>query len=492
MPGFDSLTMSNEFDILLLSPEKALYNQFTTFVENSNAECTVKYSGDLSDFQSLESNLQKCGVVLCDIRSGYSFLEAGARALECAPNHAFTLALKNGTRLPHEALELPSSLRLSGIINIKEGWESNWENITKIRTSLYRPLMASRIEDVPVSDVLQMIAIGGWSAVVRIDGCIVEKDVDDTNCLERIRGGISFQSGVPTTAWSSHHIGIEAIYELLSLNHGILRVIKHAWIPDVRNLHWPMEQILLSYAFSIDQSQTKSWSTTINLDKLNCIEEHVGAERTEPVSSSAENKKSHSAAQSKIVSGRKGHSARNPLESMVASIEPGTLPLRWMSNADIADLKMLSARNMILTVRAEDSLLSSFFGVLSKKFSPDKLSGNSFPVIRLGRTGGVCYYLAGIGMQKECEILNGSPTVLYTETKNASSFVQDLDKKKVPVAVLLCEKPDAVEEAVRKNSGNVNVRYKCLSCRVDSIDDIAPVLKNITALTSDFPGKGAE
>ena len=234
-------------DTLLVSRDLTLFKQLSSFLKEFEPERTPVLIDNRASFAAFEDSLKQCDVMICDIRTNYAEFELGASAIECVPVHALTIGLTDDNRCDQEVLGWPQHLRLGGIIDNRNGWFANWHQIVAIGQAWHNPLMVSRIEEVPVSDVLQMISTGRRNTIVHIEG--YGGGEQPATKAAPLLGCISFYQGEPQTAWSWRNAGIEAIFDLLSIKQGILQVIKSLCAPTIRNVFLQTEEILLAHAF---------------------------------------------------------------------------------------------------------------------------------------------------------------------------------------------------------------------------------------------------
>jgi uncharacterized protein len=164
------------------------------------------------------------------------------------------IGLIDGPVLDETTLSLPACSRLTDFVNMQESWSDIGRHISDIRYSWGKPLMMSKIEEVPISDILQMIAIGRWNAMLQIQGRNVLSKTPGKRTVERMRGNIYFWNGEPLAAWSSLHEGVQAVCDLLSLKQGILKATRPLSPPPFRNIRMDMQDILMSYAVNLDES----------------------------------------------------------------------------------------------------------------------------------------------------------------------------------------------------------------------------------------------
>ena len=391
------------YDTLVVSQDRQLFAQFSAFLKEFEPDRKPLFADDTCTFSSFEKNLCQCDVMICDMRSSSSSVELGAHAVDCVPAEALVVGLTGSDHEDHH--EVPGrqqNLRFSGILDNRKGWLSNWNQITAIKQAWHNPLMVSRIEEVPVGDVLQMIASGGWNVVVHVTGY----GMSDIPLLpdKACKGCISFYRGEPQTAWSWDSAGMQAIFDLLSLKKGILQVVKNLCTPTVRNVYLQTDEILLSHAVALDESFMASLGIPVPSTRS-----PVSAPRANPGTKNGKTT---------------WWTVNGPrFIAILSETSPGSFPVRVMHREELHRIPVDQTDANMLLLYGSTELLSDFFSLCARGFSAEKISGGDrFPVIRLGRSGEPCLYIAGTipserissGKKLPAVILN--PGELNTET----------------------------------------------------------------------------
>ncbi len=359
------------YDTLVVSHDHRLFSQFNAFLKEFEPDRKPFLIDDPDSFTSNEKSFSQCDVLICDMRGSGKL---GAYAVDCVPSETLAVGLTS-TECPEDTLCRQQNLRFSGIIDPSNGWFSNWNKITAIKQAWHNPLMVSRIEEVPVSDVLQMIAAGGWSVVVHITGYGLSSQplLPDRT----YKGCISFYKGVPQTAWSWDNAGIQAIFDLLSLKKGILQVVKNLCAPTIRNIYLQTDEILLSHAVALDES---GMLTAITNEPFHQAVPDAVPATTEP-------KRACESWWS--VNG-------NQVMTTIAEASDRSFPVRMMTGDEIFRIQRNQTNSQLLLLYGSAGVLSDFFSHCARGFSSEKMNtGHCFPVIRLGRSGDPCLYIAG-------------------------------------------------------------------------------------------------
>ena len=155
-----SRQVGQSYNTLVISHDRQLFTQLSSFLKEFEPDRKPLLADDVDAFTAHENSLNQCDIMICDIRSKFAAAEIGTQAIKHAPTDILSIGLTSGQEYSQEILKLPQNLRLAGILNIQSGWRSNWHQISAIKAAWHNPLMVSRIEEVPVSDVLQMISSG--------------------------------------------------------------------------------------------------------------------------------------------------------------------------------------------------------------------------------------------------------------------------------------------------------------------------------------------
>jgi hypothetical protein len=397
-----------DYDTLVVSHDRDLFRQLSSFLKEFEPERKPLLADDLSSFTTVENTLNHCDVMICDIRTHFASIECGAYAMECIPANALSIGLTNDQECAREILSLPQNLRLAGIIDNKNGWLSNWHKITAIKQAWHNPLMVSRIEEVPVSDVLQMISSGRWNTVVYIEGYITA--VPPTSTSKPLRGCISFYRGEPQTAWSWRSAGIEAMFDLLSIKQGVLQMMKNLCTPTIRNIYLQTEEILLSHAVALDES-------TIPPPFGN--QKSETADHQSPFPSPTFTKSSDSiddpSSGPSVVEPSWWKKNGNRLIELLRLAQPGSFLLRWMNDEELRRIVAKQNEGELFVVYGTEETIAKMFSVCARGFAAVKTPDSSrFPVMRLGRSRDLCCYIAG---------LNPAVPRKFIHDKHAAAFI---------------------------------------------------------------------
>jgi hypothetical protein len=475
-----------DFDTLLLSNDRILFDQIVDYLRRLEVRRTLKLSHDIRELQPVELWLGKCDIMICDLRFDFSLLQTAAVLVESSPIPLMAVGLTSGLQPPdHEMFSSPASIHLTDLVNIEDGWEDIWRHISNIKHSWNNPLMMSKIEDVPVSDILQMIAIGRWNAMVQIQGRNVIAKENRKKTVERMRGTIFFWNGEPHAAWSSLHVGAEAICDLLSLKQGILRATRPLKVPPFRNIRMDMQDILISFAVTLDES---SKQTIPPAEKREGTEEFsTKASDTREKYNTPETGNAVKMVDDSCNTAPQGACPLSPwwsinavlLKESILSAEPRSLPLRLMKPNDLQKLTHPEAQTGFLVLRAPRQFLLTMLGLCAREFTSNKLDDELIPVMRLGRQQKNYLYTACLETGASCASVNQFPCAVYSPPAELSPTIKLLEPFGHPVVVFLIPGNEISLPGDLVRRQETPVAYTCISAPDVKWDSIVQTFQKI-------------
>lgn len=428
---------SHQLNTLVISPDHTLFRQFSSFLKEFEPERSPILIDTTSSLSSVEHILEHCDVVLCDIRSNHSVIELGSSEMKRIPPSTLSIGLINNNECSSDVLNRPQHLRLGGIIDDRNGWLANWHQIAALRQAWCNPLMVSRIEEVPVSDVIQMISSGRWNTIVHIDGLSAVQSGKDNLAGHQVHGCISFFQGQPQTAWSSQSAGVEAMFDLLSIRRGILQVIKNICAPTIRNVFLHTDEILLSHAVNIDES---TYIKTAD-PKQNSSD---GPEPTQ-VPLLPESSVAHAVDATSSVAGWWKTNGPGLIETII-NAKPRSLPLRWMNDAEFSRLTPDRSDSKVLFLYGNTNITGRLFALAARsEFNTEKLKDTKlFPVLRLGKER--CLYIAGLDPAADCISARNHCAVLFRMQEEPDIPEQLCHRNHTPMVLITDQNHDAIPE----------------------------------------------
>jgi hypothetical protein len=453
--------------IYFISKKRPLYEDFSSLLQSQKSEHTARFI-DTNDLLSADGNsLEKCDMVLCDMNEAALFTSEASGLIERVPARVTMIGFETADSVSTSFAKYPSYLRLAGITTLLKGWNTAWEKIVEMNTAWKSPFMHSRIEDVSPSDVLQMIGVSQWTAIVRIEGSQAETSAPFGSGDGAIKGCISFCKGIPECAWSNSHTGMEAIWELLSLRHGVLDVVRRIWSGCVRNIHGTIEEILIAHALGVDESCTDA-----------------GVDRAPP----AVPLPSHA-----IHWPENGH--RRTLDGFwnrngaaiartLTGSDSGSFPLRWMKWRELERLVVSDIQTEFLIVFGNDRFVFSYLEPYAAGIGIDRLSGEDIPVLRLGKIGSVGLYVIGIrSLDAGMRILNRFPFIIEYGKKPDSLAM--LLKNHACAAIIIADTTDACIEEINRLLETQELQYCSLSVAdATAKNSVRAVLNQVAGILS--------
>jgi len=400
-------TEKEGIDILLVSYDLRLFNQLKRVLQKKYPKYSARLTQDFHELQPIEVYLSKCDVILCDIRHNLSYLTNLLKFFDLMRPQAFIVGISADCAVLDNIFNEPSALRLTDIININAGWDKILYKVDQLRVTWLDPALKSRIEDVAVADVIQMINVGNWTSIVIIHGRLTELS------LKTIRGCIYFYNGQPETAWSSNNVGRAAVYDLLSLTRGSLQVVISLNGHFVKNLYGTVQEMLMSYYMAKDELK-KYPKEEYHTEKLG-VKSDVGALRLKQLKEKIEIKP--------LLNNWWLNNAKYA-QDVLTDIKEDSIPLRWMRESELEVLIKSPDGKQFLVFSGAAWFLSIILqcGI---NFNPKKFTKNLFPVLRLGLRKN---YLYLIFLKEDIIIdsLKKYPWVLWTEPRKIKCSLRHL------------------------------------------------------------------
>ena len=403
----DHIDQTNKtIDTLIISNDHTLFLKLSSFFKEFEPNRTPILADSLPFYSTIEGSLNHCETILYDMRSSSAVTDLTRYILSTPPNNAFSLGIAAGQNPCDDLLALPANYRLAGFINLDSGWRAVWHQILAIKAAWYNPQIISRIEEVPVGEILQMISCNRWNSNVFIDGTL-----GSSPSTEPLRGCISFFRGEPHTAWSWRNAGNEAIFDLLSVKQGVLQVIKNHGTPVFRNIYHHTDELILSHAVALDESSAGfSFDARIRsiADSKTVQEAPVAEEATIAEVQNADEKSAvknddgkPAVAEETDTQTTWWHEHGGTVLSILDTASARTFPLRWMTEEAFCDLKRTQPDSSFLLFYGSDAMLISLFSQACRGFSSGKFSNKAaFPVMRIGGGNSTYLYIAGINYSR--------------------------------------------------------------------------------------------
>jgi hypothetical protein len=460
---------NSESIIYFFSTKRPLYEDFSSLLQSQNSGHTARFIDTNENFPADVEAFRKCDMVLCDMNETILFKSETTGLIERVPAIVPMIGLETADTLSATFAEYPSYLRLAGIASLKKGWGAAWEKIVEMRKAWKSPYMHSRIEDVSPSDVLQMIGVSQWTAIVRIEG--TQMNASDTGGRGggTIKGCISFCKGLPDCAWSNNHSGMEAIWELLSLRHGVLDVVRRIWSGCIRNIHSTIEEILIAHALGVDESYPETGSDRVT----------PAAPLPSPVIRWPEH------GPKRTLDGFWNRN-RAAIARMLATADSGPFPLRLMKWRELERLVVSEIQTLFLIVYGDGPFVQGYMEYFSNDIGSDRLSSEAIPVIRLGKIGHAGLYIIGLRtLDTGMRILNRFPFIIEHGGGEKPGCLDMLLKNHARAAIIIADDADACIEETARRVGTRELQYCSLSVSISAAKiPVAAVLRQCAEILS--------
>jgi hypothetical protein len=460
---------NSESIIYFFSKKRRLYEDFSSLLQSQKSGHAARFIDTNDIFSTGGEVLEKCDMILCDMNDTVLFNSETAALIELVPALVPMIGLETADKASATFAEYPSYLRLAGIATLKKGWGAAWEKIVEMRTAWKSPYMHSRIEDVSPSDVLQMIGVSQWTAIVRIEGNQMSASGTGGSGGGAIKGCISFCKGAPDCAWSNNHNGMEAIWELLSLRHGVLDVVKRIWSGCIRNIHSTIEEILITHALGVDESHPEA-----GVDRVT---------PAAPVPSPAIRWPENGPKRTLDGFWNRNHAA---IAGMLTTTDSGPFPLRLMKWRELERLVVSDIQTMFLIVFGNHTFVRSYLEPFAREVGSDRLSGEAIPVLRLGKTGHAGLYIIGLRtLDSGMRILNRFPFIIEYDGGKKPDCLDMLLKNHARAVIIIADDADACIEETARRVGTRELQYCSLSVS-DATDkkSVVAVLRHCAEILS--------
>jgi hypothetical protein len=445
-------TMHLKSTPLFFTRKKTLLDGFADFLKSQMVDCIPLLIGDIAELATHHSDFEKCDLVLFDINEDPLFLELAAQLHNEVSSFVPLVAVKSTDELPNHVRLRPEYLHLAGVANVKKGWGPAWDKIMEIRCAWKTPSMHSRIEDVSPSDVLQMIGISQWTVIVRFEG-EPSQAMDEATDGSRTRGCVSFVKGVPECAWSTNTIGNAAVWELLSLSHGTLEVIRRVWSCGVHNIEGKIEELLVTFAVRVDESGPPPPE----------LQEPAAQHPVElPILSRWPESKP------KIFLDRWWAVNAQGIIQTLGTTKEGIYPLRWMKWRELERLVNSKIQTRFLVILGDEQFVLRHLRPYVKDITAKKLLEEELPVIRLEKFENDYLYLIGIRQPVAAlHVLNRFPFVIPGELQ-PGEFLGAVIKNRVRAAVIITDDAETSLNEVAKTNHKHPINFCCLQAPHDT------------------------
>jgi hypothetical protein len=433
--------------IYFLSNKRPLYEGLSSFLQSRHSMFEAQFidAADSASVERFEPDL--CEILLCDIND-INLLQSHAGSLfDRVPAVAPLIGIDAATGAQIGFSEPSCYVRLAGITSLKKGWNDAWDNIVEMHRVWKTPIMHSRIEDVSPSDVLQMIGVSQWTAVVRVEGCRSESITDNVPDTRVIKGCISFSKGIPDCAWSTHHIGMEAILELLALKSGVLDVVRRIGPGRMRNVRGTIEEILITHALGMDESIPDTAMEVVHSSPQNPPPPIHWPEQGPKHTLDGFWKKNRDAITASF----------RPLESRIC-------PLRMMKWRELERLVVSEIQTQFLVFFGDAGFIHDHMRLFAHALVKDKIADDMIPAIRIGKIGHSVLYLIGIReFDTSMRVLSRFPFIIHRDHEGFSDRLSMILKTGIRAAILISSEPEPCLKELIETAADREINACCIS-----------------------------
>jgi len=228
--------MEKDFTIVFLTEQKSIFYDFLKFLTKTRSQENPCLISSEEHFCLIKINT--ITLIICDPLTNYDLIDYSSKLVELHPHFIPIILFVSNQNLEDFNKSLT---HVTAVLDPIDMWQNNWRLISHIRNVWQLPELQSFFNKTSICDILQMIGNNKWIAIVRIQGILKNK---------KIKGCIMFNREIQC-AWSTNYEGQQAVLELLSLEEGILDVIKNLH-STIKNVYCSLEEILIMHAINTD------------------------------------------------------------------------------------------------------------------------------------------------------------------------------------------------------------------------------------------------
>ncbi|MFH0881109.1 MAG: DUF4388 domain-containing protein [Lentisphaerota bacterium] len=429
------------YDIVFCTGDQALWNDYSLFFKYEQPDCRVGYINGPDKLKPVLQRLMPEGLLLYDLRNGAPEVASGhLKAWDHIKEKVVVIGLSDSEDLPAHC-EVGPWIRLDAVISVAHPAVDNWARMQNIRNALKTPLMSLRIEDVSVSDILQLLGMSERSSNVVIRG-----RVHDTSPW--MEGRLFFQKGLLEFAVTSHHAGDKAVFDLLALRQGTIEVLPCFWLPGRSNIRVSLDKLLLDFAVGYDEAAAQEAAD----------ETHTGEELVPSDESTAAGAIDIAAA---LAAGTWGSHSQRDIPDRFQGVFPihmfrsrwadlpqeclerldgageGALPLDWISPMELSICLDQHPGLRVVSLRGSLEFLICMMSSWHDQFNIDRFVEGFRPVIRLGDHDDDAVWFVGDLDEQPLEVLSDYPCAVWTEPRESDLTLRRNAAKGHPAVVLM-------------------------------------------------------
>jgi formylglycine-generating enzyme required for sulfatase activity len=214
--------------------------------------------------------------LICDLVTSHRSLRIARKVLLNTSNVPFVVLASDPAELGEGELRNLLELGVSHVLPVPSSWDEAWAEIRKILARRLNPLLSVHSTKMWLVGVLQSVATQERNCCVRISSLSHGRGhsgARDHGTSLRVSpvgllGEIYFREGQPVYAWSTRLQGDEAVIDLLQTSNVQIWVTESSWVPPVKNVHSPLQGVLLEFMRRKDLGQLEPPSGVLTSEDL--------------------------------------------------------------------------------------------------------------------------------------------------------------------------------------------------------------------------------
>jgi formylglycine-generating enzyme required for sulfatase activity len=201
--------------------------------------------------------------LVCDLVTSSRSLRIARKILLNTSNVPFIALAADPSELSDAELRNLLELGITHVLALPGSWPEAWGEIRKILARRINPLLSVHSTKMWLVGVLQSVATEERNSCVRISSrshgrsssAVREHGTSLRISPVGLLGEIYFREGQPVYAWSTRVQGDEAIIDLLQTSNVQISVMDSSWVPPTKNVHSPLQGVLLEFMRRKDLGQ---------------------------------------------------------------------------------------------------------------------------------------------------------------------------------------------------------------------------------------------
>ncbi|HVR87629.1 MAG TPA: SUMF1/EgtB/PvdO family nonheme iron enzyme [Planctomycetota bacterium] len=214
--------------------------------------------------------------LVCDLVTSSRSLRLARKILLNTSDVPFIALASDPADLPEADLRVILELGITHVLPVPGSWQEAWSDIKRIIARRLNPLLSVHSTKMWLVGVLQSVATQEKNCCVRISSRnhlkarTASRDHGTSLRISPVGllGEIYFHEGQPLYAWSTRLQGDEAVIDLLQTSNIQISVLESGWMPPIRNVHQPLQGVLLEFMRRKDLGQLEPPSSVLSPDDL--------------------------------------------------------------------------------------------------------------------------------------------------------------------------------------------------------------------------------